>query len=102
MVKRAGKLRPSQIVTQFGPGCLVDLPELSMVLAGLDDWNTTTSRTVKEPRLQRALGVRHFQTPPYLDAEKERGGVPARIFPRFLVLSSLQPSGRARRPVRIH
>lgn len=85
MVKRAGKLRPSQIVAQFGPGCLVDLPELSMVLAGLDDWNTTTTTVVKEPRLQRALRVRHFRTPPYLDSDKELGGVPARIFPRFLV-----------------
>ncbi|MDB2392560.1 DUF1998 domain-containing protein [Acidimicrobiaceae bacterium] len=84
-MKRAGKLRASQIVTQFGPGCLVDLPELSMVLAGLDDWNTTTSWVVKEPRLQRALGVRHFRTPPYLDVAKELGGVPARVFPRFLV-----------------
>lgn len=85
MVRRAGKLRPSQIVGQFGPGCLVDLPELSMVLAGLDDWNLTTAWTIGEPRLQRALGVRHFKLPPYLKSQEGIGGVPARIFPRFLV-----------------
>jgi hypothetical protein len=85
MVRRAGKLRPSQVVTQFGPGCLVDLPELSMVLAGLDDWNTSTSWIVGEPRLQRALQVRHFKVPPYLKHKEGIGGVPARIFPRFLV-----------------
>lgn len=85
MVKRAGKLRPSQIVTQFGPGCLVDLPELSMILAGIDDWNTATSWTINEPRLQQALGVRHFKMPPYLNAKDGVGGIPARIFPRFLV-----------------
>ncbi|MHB9149691.1 MAG: DrmB family protein [Thermoleophilia bacterium] len=85
MVVRAGKLRPSQVVTQFGPGCLVDLPELSMVLAGIDEWNTATSWTVGEPRLQRALGVRHFKKPPYLKYKEGVGGIPARIFPQFLV-----------------
>lgn len=85
MVKRAGKLRPSQIVTQFGPGCLVDLPELSMILAGIDDWNTATSWSINEPRLQQALRVTHFKMPPYLNAKDGLGGIPARIFPRFLV-----------------
>jgi hypothetical protein len=85
MAVRAGKLRPSQVVTQFGPGCLVDLPELSMVLTGIDEWNTATSWTLSEPRLQRALGVRHFKHPPYFKAHEGVGGIPARIFPRFLV-----------------
>ncbi len=85
MAKRAGKLRASQIVTQFGPGSLVDLPDLSMVLAGIDDWNTATSLMISEPRLQKALRVRHFKTPPYLDPDSQLGGVPARIFPQFLV-----------------
>ncbi len=85
MVVRAGKLRPSQLVTQFGPGCLIDLPELSMVLAGLDDWDETKSRHIHEPRLQRLLGVDHFRLPPYLDYRAGEGGLPARIFPRFLV-----------------
>lgn len=84
MVRRAGKLRPSQVATQFGPGCLIDLPELSMILAGLDDWNTGTAKTIGEPRLQRALGVRHFKLPPFLTREGT-GGLPARIFPEFLV-----------------
>ncbi len=85
MVIQAGKLRPSQIVTQFGPGSLVDLPEMSMILSGIDDWNTGTSWTIGEPRLQRALGVRHFKKPPYLKYREGVGGVPATIFPRFLV-----------------
>jgi len=85
MVVGAGKLRPSQLVTQFGPGSLVDLPELSMILAGTDDWNLSTSWTIGEPRLQRALGVKHFRKPPYLKWQEGIGGVPARIFPRYLV-----------------
>lgn len=85
MVVRAGELRPSQLVTQFGPGCLVDLPELSMILAGTDDWNPGTASRIGEPRLQRALHVKGFRSPPYLKWKEGVGGVPARVFPRFLV-----------------
>ena len=85
MVVRAGTMRPSQVVTQFGPGSLVDLPELSMVLGGIDEWNDSTSRLIGEPRLQRALGVTHFRNPPYLKWREGVGGLPARIFPRYLV-----------------
>ena len=56
-----------------------------MILAGIDDWNTATSWNIGEPRLQRALGVRHFKMPPYLNAKEGVGGIPARIFPRYLV-----------------
>ena len=78
-------MRPSQVVTQFGPGSLVDLPELSMVLGGIDEWNESTSWLIGEPRLQRALGVSHFRNPPYFKYKESVGGLPARIFPRFLV-----------------
>ena len=32
-----GKLRPSQVVTQHGPGAIVDLPETSVVMAEYPD-----------------------------------------------------------------
>ena len=90
MTVTAGKLRPSQFVTQFGPGCLVDLPELSMVIAGLDNWHIATTWRLGEPRLQRALGVSHFKTPPYLKHKEGVGGIPALVFPRFLVCPRCQ------------
>ena len=33
-----GELRPSQVLTTFGIGSLVDLPNLSVMVMGLDDW----------------------------------------------------------------
>ena len=84
MVVRAGKLRPSQIVSQFGPGALIDLPSLSMVATGIEDWNTATARRVDEPRLAQKLGVGFFRRPPYL-RRPMGGGLPARVFPRFMV-----------------
>jgi Domain of unknown function (DUF1998) len=84
MTVRAGELRPSQAVTQSGPGSLVDLPTLSMVMAGIDDWNASTARRVDEPRLARRLRVDTFREPPFFRWADGSGGLPARIFPRFL------------------
>jgi hypothetical protein len=85
MAIRAGKLRPSQAITQSGPGSLVDLPTLSMIVMAADDWDTARTRRIDEPRLARRLRVNTFRTAPYFDAKDEIGGVPAKIFPRFLV-----------------
>lgn len=85
MPLRAGKLRPSQAVTQFGPGALVDLPTLSMVIAGADEWSLSQSKRIDESRLARKLKVEVFREPPYFAYKQGIGGIPARIFPTFLV-----------------
>jgi hypothetical protein len=33
-------LRQSQVITTFGPGALVDLPNYSVLVAGLDHWSS--------------------------------------------------------------
>jgi len=81
---RAGKMRPSQIVSQFGPGGLIDLPTLSMIVTGLEDWDTSTAKRVDEPRLAAKLRVNFFRRPPYY-RHPTNGGLPARVFPRFMV-----------------
>ena len=85
MPTRAGKLRPSQAVTQYGPGGLVDLPTLSMIVAGINDWDTSTAQRVEEPRLAAKLKVDFFRQPPFFRYREGTGGVPARLFPRYLV-----------------
>src|SRR5688500_2435563 len=35
-----GELRPSQIITTFGPGSVVDLRNASVIMAGTDYWTT--------------------------------------------------------------
>ena len=35
-----GELRPSQLIFTFGVGSLVDLPNMSALVMGLDDWDT--------------------------------------------------------------
>ena len=33
-----GEVRPSQLLWTYGPGALIDLPSLSVVTLGIDQW----------------------------------------------------------------
>lgn len=77
-----GRLRPTQLVTTFGPGAVVDLPDRSVVIGGLEWWRG--GRSVYEPRLQTVLGVDELRLPPIA---KDGGHVPCLEFPRWRVCS---------------
>ena len=48
--KPHGEIRQSQLVTTFGPGSMVDLPNYSVLVAGLEFWSAG-GETISEPRL---------------------------------------------------
>jgi hypothetical protein len=98
-----GEVRPSQTLTTFGVGSLVDLPNMSVLVMGLDDWPISHSIEISEERLllsaQSILGhqVSRFLTPPrgpesvgaqtnWFD-ESRQIGVPVAPFPRWMVCS---------------
>jgi len=93
---RVGELRPNQLLHTYGVGAVADLPNLSVVIAGLDDWDLGNSLIVTEQRLlaavQAQLGpqVETLRTPPYKPETADpfgdwaRIGVPVRLFPRWL------------------
>lgn len=94
-------LRLSQVVGLFGPGSMVDLPERSVIVCGLDDWNMRGPRAFKpieEPRLTEILRERlttdgrwpgdrplSLRTPPLgnNDPRLPSPYVQARIFPEW-------------------
>ena len=80
-----GDVRPSQIVTTFGPGAIVDLPTTSVIVSGIDTWAPDADLVIREPRLARALGVHHFYPakPATGSLFQRRGTIPAYIFPRY-------------------
>ena len=49
-----GQMRQSQLITTFGPGAMMDLPNYSVLIAGLDHWFPTGEEIV-EPRLTEKL-----------------------------------------------
>lgn len=93
---RVGSLRPNQLLHTYGVGAMADLPNLSVVMLGLDYWNLQQSQSVHEERLLTAvrakLGgqVNALRLPPYVPetgdplSEWAHVGVPVGLFPTYL------------------
>lgn len=90
--KPVGDVRPSQVITTFGPGAIVDLQTLSVVVAGVDSWQKNDEQRIQEPRLEKSLGVKQFYSaqPAEGDFGKKPGTLPSYLFPRFQVCSNAQ------------
>jgi len=72
--RQVGFVRPSHLMYTSGVGALIDLPRMSVLVRGLDDWDYTqvpTDPVVSEQRLlaavQRDLGpqVTALKLPPW-------------------------------------
>ena len=97
-------LRQSQVLTTFGPGAMVDLPERAVLIEGLQSWRFGRGREeVAEPRLVAKLHERlglpsvRLVKPPAFD---ERPGAPhasigARIFPTWFLVQEATQTGPA-------
>ena len=97
---KVGDLRPSQLIYTFGVGSVVDLPGVSAMVMGLDDWDVAHVVEIGEERLltavREALGpqVERLCSPPLL-LDDGTGpispldpaaliGVPVAAFPRWM------------------
>jgi hypothetical protein len=94
---RVGEVRPSQLLWTYGPGALIDLPNLSVVTMGIDRWELNRCQPIQEARLlsnvRRVLGnqVKSLRMPPLTDQDvidpfsaEALVGVPVRPFPRWM------------------
>ena len=94
---RVGTIRPSQAIHSYGVGSLIDLPNLSVLVGGLDRWDTTRQEVITEDRLLDAVRTRlgpQVETLRALPVEAQttnnpydewaRVGVPVTVFPRWL------------------
>lgn len=92
-----GQVRPSQLLWTYGPGALIDLPNLSVVTMGINRWDVNRCHPVEEARLlaavRRILGpqVMRLRIPPFVFEEnvdplsaEGKIGVPVKPFPRWL------------------
>ena len=50
-----GQVRQSQIITTFGPGSMLDLPNYSVLVGGLELWSKEGRVEIHEPRLVEKL-----------------------------------------------
>lgn len=92
-----GSVRPSQLLWTYGPGALIDLPNVSVITSGIDVWEKDRCQPLIENRLlaavQKALGsqVESLRMPPFTKSDsvdpfsaEANVGVPVRPFPRWL------------------
>lgn len=92
-VRPNGQIRQSQIVTTFGPGAMVDLPDHAVIIGGLDHWSGWREHRITEDRLAakvKALlnlpSVDFYAPPP--DAEGPGApitGITAWQFPEWFI-----------------
>ena len=88
-----GQLRQSQVVTTFGPGAMLDLPNYSVLVAGLEHWSGVNEEIV-EPRLADKicilLGVatiKLYAPPPDpQDSTAPPNGIAAWQFPEWFIV----------------
>ena len=105
-------LRQSQLITTYGPGAMIDLPDESVIVSGLQDWSPLRREKIDEPRLtaklKRILDAQAIDlyTPPRHEENAQKAApVAARIFPTWFIVKDAKTSGpngqwRRRRLVR--
>jgi hypothetical protein len=91
-VQPHGQIRQSQIVTTFGPGAMIDLPDYAVIVAGLDHWTGYQSHPIVEDRL--AAKVRNLLGRPFTfyapptdndDPMAPVTGITAWLFPEWFI-----------------
>jgi hypothetical protein len=102
-----GQIRQSQVVTTFGPGAMVDLPDHSVIIGGLDNWSGYRDRQIFEDRLAAKVAkLLHmpsvdFFAPPADkdDPNAQITGITAWQFPEwFIAQGDFHPPGATVRP----
>jgi hypothetical protein len=129
-IRRVGTVRPSHLMFTAGVGGLVDLPNFTVLIRGIDDWSydQVPQPVIAEDRLLaavraslRAPGVRELRQPPWLPGADDdprgpatRVGAPVTPFPQWFrctrcnTLAGLDSrtfgfdNSAARRPDRAH
>jgi hypothetical protein len=106
-------LRRSQLVTTFGPGSMIDLPDSSVIVAGLDHWRYDAARIplIEEPRLVEKLrtfldrDTVTLRSPPSAPEHpgEARTDVTAWEFPNWFIVQEPRPAaGRSLRRRLVH
>lgn len=89
------QLRSSQVITTYGPGAMVDLPDDAVIIAGLDTWRYHSGKplpTITESRLIGKLeallnttGITLRKPPPAVEEKGFTPDVGAFYFPEWVI-----------------
>lgn len=89
------QIRASQLITTYGPGAMVDLPDDAVIVAGLESWRYNNGKplpTISEPRLiaklEKILGVSGLtlrKPPPAIEEKGFTPDIGAYYFPEWVI-----------------
>ncbi|ASK64220.1 hypothetical protein CFK37_19750 [Virgibacillus phasianinus] len=98
MGNKVGELRPSQFITTFGPGSIVDLPDYSVIMGGIDKWDdldVSKSKSIDEPRIMKKLRIKQIKSIPInANSGSDYGTIPAYRFPEYHVCPKCRKLGK--------
>lgn len=105
------QIRSSQVITTFGPGAMVDLPEDAVIIGGLESWRyskKSTIPTVTEPRLIakieqlfRVDGVTLRKPPPAVEDKGFTPDITGYRFPEWFIVQKAEVTARGHRARRL-
>ena len=99
MPVKVGSLRPTQLIFTFGVGASIELPRITGIVMGLEDWDENYLSEISEQRvLQAVQGIlgpqvsrlcapplpEKLDTPLVANPDEDRVGVPIATFPTWL------------------
>lgn len=91
-VQPHGQIRQSQVVTQFGPGAMIDMPGHSVMVSGLEHWSGVKAHPIVEDRLagkvRKLLGRSYAFYAPPADTTDPLGditGMTVWLFPEWFI-----------------
>lgn len=80
-----GEVRRSQLIGTYGVGSIVDTPDHSLMVAGIDRWPTGELEKLYEDRLQRKLHINEFRQPrPVPSRKTDVKSIPCVRFPQYV------------------
>jgi hypothetical protein len=83
MSDKIGEIQRSQLITTFGIGSIMDVPDYSVVIAGQDFWKIDKLELIREERLEKKLRVKWFRQPSVPKDEFE-ACIPGFRFPEWV------------------
>lgn len=84
MKNKIGEIRPSQFVSTYGPGAIIDLPDYSIILSGIDFWSFADTKKIDEPRLRKRLRINSIRSLP-TKTKSDVPTIPSLRYPTYYV-----------------
>ncbi|MBI49773.1 MAG: hypothetical protein CL781_00365 [Chloroflexi bacterium] len=89
--RRFAFLRPSQLISSFGPGAIYDNQVDSVIIMGLNKWDTSKFKDLYDPMLLKEIrrdsksydNLKTLYSVSDIKSEDEKGAIPVRSFPAW-------------------